>query len=83
MITAAGAEKLRDALAALGLKSGGTSQQRADRLFQTKGVPLASIPKKLFAKGAAPPVRVSYCVFPTLKGLCFLTLLTVMSLAHA
>ncbi|KAK9864068.1 hypothetical protein WJX84_009391 [Apatococcus fuscideae] len=53
-VSTLGAEKLRDALAALGLKSGGTPQQRAERLMQTKGVPLSSLPKKLFARGAAP-----------------------------
>ena len=52
----AGAEKLRDSLAAMGLKSGGTPQQRAERLMQTKGVSLATLPKKLFARGAAPSV---------------------------
>ena len=53
---AAGAEKLRDALAAMGLKAGGTAQQRAERLMQTKGLPLPTLPKKLFARGAAPSV---------------------------
>ncbi|KAG5050368.1 hypothetical protein JHK85_011471 [Glycine max] len=40
------------ALAALGLKTGGTVQQRAERLFLTKHTPLEKLDKKHFAKGA-------------------------------
>lgn len=45
-----GAEKLKEALAALGLKSGGTLQQRAERLFLTKNTPLDLLDRKHFAK---------------------------------
>ncbi|KAE8077717.1 hypothetical protein FH972_016252 [Carpinus fangiana] len=41
-----------EALAALGLKAGGTIQQRAERLFLTKDTPLEKLDKKHFAKGA-------------------------------
>ncbi|XP_030510588.1 splicing factor SF3a60 homolog [Cannabis sativa] len=47
-----GPEKLKEALAALGLKSGGTVQQRAERLFLTKDTPLEKLDKKHFAKGS-------------------------------
>lgn len=46
-----GPEKLKEALAALGLKTGGTIQQRAERLFLTKDTPLEKLDKKHFAKG--------------------------------
>ncbi|KAI4317194.1 hypothetical protein L6164_025085 [Bauhinia variegata] len=46
-----GPEKLKEALAALGLKTGGTVQQRAERLFLTKHTPLEMLDKKHFAKG--------------------------------
>ncbi|KAK9292592.1 hypothetical protein L1049_020566 [Liquidambar formosana] len=46
-----GAEKLKEALAALGLKTGGTLQQRAERLFLTKNTPLEQLDRKHFAKG--------------------------------
>ncbi|CAH9140883.1 unnamed protein product [Cuscuta epithymum] len=45
-----GPDKLKEALAALGLKSGGTVQQRAERLFLTKHTPLEKLDKKHFAK---------------------------------
>ncbi|OIV96822.1 hypothetical protein TanjilG_08683 [Lupinus angustifolius] len=41
-----------EALAALGLKTGGTIQQRAERLFLTKDTPLEKLDKKHFAKVA-------------------------------
>ncbi|KAB1205035.1 Splicing factor 3A subunit 3 [Morella rubra] len=41
-----------EALAAIGLKTGGTVQQRAERLFLTKHTPLEKLDKKHFAKGA-------------------------------
>lgn len=47
-----GPERLKEALAALGLKTGGTVQQRAERLFLTKHTPLEMLDKKHFAKGA-------------------------------
>lgn len=50
-----GPEKLKEALAALGLKTGGTVQQRAERLFLTKHTPLEKLDKKHFAKGARRP----------------------------
>uniref|UniRef100_A0A1D1XTF9 Splicing factor 3A subunit 3 n=1 Tax=Anthurium amnicola TaxID=1678845 RepID=A0A1D1XTF9_9ARAE len=57
-----GPEKLKEALAAQGLKTGGTVRQRADRLFLTKHTPLEKLDRKHFAKnshvseqnGAAP-----------------------------
>ncbi|KAK9094119.1 hypothetical protein Scep_025588 [Stephania cephalantha] len=45
-----GPEKLKEALAALGLKTGGTVQQRAERLFLTKHTPLEQLDKKHFAR---------------------------------
>lgn len=47
-------EKLKQALAALGLKTGGTPQQRAERLLLTKETPLEDLDPKHFAKGAKP-----------------------------
>ncbi len=49
-----GTEKLKEALAALGLKTGGTPQQRAERLWLTKSTPLDQLDRKHFAKGSAP-----------------------------
>ncbi|KAL4446223.1 hypothetical protein ABPG77_003030 [Micractinium sp. CCAP 211/92] len=49
-----GAERLKEALQALGLKCGGTLRQRAERLMLTKGKRLEDLDKSLFAKGAAP-----------------------------
>ena len=51
-----GAERLKEALAALGLKCGGTLRQRAERLMQAKGKKLEELDRSLFAKGAAPAV---------------------------
>lgn len=45
-----GPEKLKEALGALGLKVGGTPQQRAERLFLTKHTPLEKLDKKHFAR---------------------------------
>ena len=53
----AGADALKDALAKLGLKCGGTLRQRAERLILTKTTPLDKLDRKLFAKGVAPAVR--------------------------
>lgn len=50
----AGPDRLKEALAALGLKSGGTLRQRAERLFLTRDTPLTQLDRKHFAKGAAP-----------------------------
>ncbi|XP_057951620.1 splicing factor SF3a60 homolog [Malania oleifera] len=47
-----GPEKLKEALVALGLKTGGTVQQRAERLFLTKHTPLEQLDRKHFAKGS-------------------------------
>ncbi|KAK6925991.1 Splicing factor SF3a60 /Prp9 subunit, C-terminal [Dillenia turbinata] len=47
-----GPEKLKEALAALGLKTGGTVQQRAERLFLTKHTPLEQLDRKHFAKSS-------------------------------
>ena len=49
-----GAERLKAALAALGLKCGGTLRQRAERLMAVKGVPLDQVDAALFARGARP-----------------------------
>ncbi|KAG5233734.1 splicing factor [Salix suchowensis] len=51
-----GPEKLKEALAALGLKSGGTVQQRAERLFLTKDTPFEKLDKKHFVKGSCGSV---------------------------
>jgi len=52
-----GPEKLKQALAALGLKTGGTVQQRAERLFLTKVTALEELDWKHFAKGSRPSAR--------------------------
>ncbi|CAN6332746.1 unnamed protein product [Urochloa humidicola] len=45
-----GPEKLKQALAARGLKSGGTVQQRGERLFLLKHTPLEQLDRKHFVK---------------------------------
>ncbi|GJU86309.1 splicing factor SF3a60 [Tanacetum coccineum] len=50
-----GPERLKQALGALGLKTGGTVQQRAERLFLTKDTPLEKLDKKHFSIGARKP----------------------------
>jgi len=50
-----GPERLKEALGALGLKTGGTVQQRAERLFLTKGTPLDQLDRKHFPKGYQAP----------------------------
>lgn len=45
-----GLEQLKEELITRGLKCGGTLQQRAQRLFATKGVPLNQLDPSLFAK---------------------------------
>ncbi|KAK9814485.1 hypothetical protein WJX72_006646 [[Myrmecia] bisecta] len=52
-----GAERLKELLAALGLKCGGTPRQRAARLMLTKHTPLEQLDRKLFAKGTIPQSR--------------------------
>ena len=55
-LSPAGADTLKSALQALGLKCGGTLRQRAERLMLTKTTPLEQLDQKLFVKGAAPQV---------------------------
>lgn len=43
-------DRLKSALLALGLKCGGTLEERAQRLFSTKGKSLESLDTSLFAK---------------------------------
>ena len=50
-----GADRLKLALSALGLKCGGTLQQRAQRLFSVKGKSLEDVEASLFAKGRPRP----------------------------
>ena len=50
-----GAEHLKTALSALGLKCGGTLRQRAERLMAIKGKKLEEIDQSLFAKGKQRP----------------------------
>lgn len=49
-LEALGLDVLKSALMALGLKCGGTLQQRAERLFSTKGIPLEQLDPSLLAK---------------------------------
>jgi len=49
-----GLDKLKNHLVSLGVKCGGTLQERAARLFSLKGVDRSNIPKKLLAKHAMP-----------------------------
>lgn len=50
-----GADRLKEALQAMGLKSGGTVKERAQRLYLTKTTPLEQLDKKHFAKGVVLP----------------------------
>lgn len=50
-----GADRLKAALVALGLKAGGTLAQKADRLMSTKGKERGDWDPKIFAKGRKPP----------------------------
>jgi splicing factor 3A subunit 3 len=45
-----GLDRLKSALMALGLKCGGTLEERAMRLFQTKGKRLQDLDQSFFAK---------------------------------
>ena len=47
-----GAEQLKLVLQAMGLKCGGTLQERAQRLFSTKGKSLEELDSSLFAKAS-------------------------------
>ena len=49
-----GADRIKEALVAMGLKAGGTPGQKAERLMKTKGKTLEELDPKLFAKGKAP-----------------------------
>lgn len=42
-------DRLKAALQALGMKCGGTAQQRAERLWSVRGLPQADIPPQLLA----------------------------------
>ena len=46
-----GLDRLKSALTALGLKCGGTLEDRAQRLFSTKGLRVEQIEPSLFVKG--------------------------------
>ncbi|KIY97134.1 Splicing factor 3A subunit 3 [Monoraphidium neglectum] len=48
-----GADRLKEALTTLGLKAGGTTRQRAERLYAAKGRRLDELDPKHFAKGSA------------------------------
>ncbi|EDO29934.1 predicted protein [Nematostella vectensis] len=54
-----GLDRLKQALQALGLKCGGTLEERAQRLFSTKGVPLEKLDPSVFAKSRAGKGRES------------------------
>ncbi|PWA98640.1 splicing factor SF3a60 [Artemisia annua] len=49
-LVAIGGDRLKEALGALGLKTGGTVQQRAERLFLTKHTPLEKLDRKHFLR---------------------------------
>ncbi|GLC47372.1 hypothetical protein PLESTM_002065900 [Pleodorina starrii] len=50
-----GADRLKEALSSLGLKCGGTTKERAARLWLTRDTPLSQLDRKHFAKGVVPP----------------------------
>lgn len=54
---AAGNDRLKEALQAVGLKAGGTMRQRAERLMLLRGTTLEQLDRKHFAPGAVPAVR--------------------------
>jgi splicing factor 3A subunit 3 len=54
LVDAVSADLLKVELSRLSLKSGGTPQQRAERLFLLKTKSLADLPRKVFAKGYGP-----------------------------
>jgi len=49
-VASLGLDRLKSGLMALGLKCGGTLQERAERLFMTKGMDVSELPPALFAK---------------------------------
>lgn len=49
-----GLDHLKTELMRLGLKCGGTIEERAERLFGTKGMSLASLPKEYFPNNKKP-----------------------------
>jgi hypothetical protein len=55
--TFAGADRLKETLAAMGLKCGGTLRQRAERLMAVKGKSFDQLDPSLYAKGAKPLVK--------------------------
>ncbi|CAM9482241.1 unnamed protein product [Ascophyllum nodosum] len=63
-LRALGMDRLKEALEALGLKCGGTLEQRADRLFSVKGKAPEEIAPKLKAKGKKAPESKSNGVAP-------------------
>lgn len=52
-----GGEVLKAACSVLGLKCGGTPEQRAQRLMMTKGVPRAEWPRNILADTSAPSTK--------------------------
>nr|XP_011469280.1 PREDICTED: splicing factor 3A subunit 3-like isoform X2 [Fragaria vesca subsp. vesca] len=64
-----GPEKLKEALASMGLKVGGTIQQRAERLLLTKDTPLEKLDKKHFAKGSRGSAQNGAAVAPQQVGM--------------
>ncbi|KXZ48869.1 hypothetical protein GPECTOR_25g454 [Gonium pectorale] len=50
-----GADRLKEALSSLGLKCGGTTKERAARLWLLRDTPLDKLDRKHFAKGVVPP----------------------------
>lgn len=54
---AAGAQRLKEALEAEGLKAGGTLRQRAERLMLLRDTPRDKLDRKHFAKGIIPQAR--------------------------
>ena len=52
-LAAAGADALKAELERLGLKCGGTTEMRAERLFSTRGKPQSEWPRGIFAKRKA------------------------------
>jgi len=49
-VASLGLDRLKSGLLALGLKCGGTLQERAERLFMTKGMDVSELPPTIFAK---------------------------------
>ncbi|KAL6184061.1 hypothetical protein ACLB2K_045467 [Fragaria x ananassa] len=64
-----GPEKLKEALASMGLKVGGTIQQRAEMLLLTKDTPLEKLDKMHFAKGSRGSAQNGAAVAPQQVGM--------------